>query len=123
MDLFKYGKIDEHSEAAFSTPVIFFQAPNNLNDPFECRPWFTFNGTKEQIMSFLIDMTKKSNPGIDDDPAKEHARSIYTAGRHDDPKELAKLRQAVIRMLRSEIGRSTVASGVKSHSGGRRVFQ
>lgn len=46
--LYKYGRLNEYSEALFSKPQVWFSASLELNDPFECRPWYTFEGSTEQ---------------------------------------------------------------------------
>ncbi len=48
--LYKYGRLNEYSEALFSTRQIWMSSPNQLNDPFECRPWFKCEGTQEQVV-------------------------------------------------------------------------
>lgn len=102
--LYKYGHINEHSEALFSTAQVWCSAPSKLNDPFECRPWFTFDGTKEEIVESLVGILRKNNPSITPDTATAEAAAIYLQGRHRDPKTWDALRLDVVQMLGNEIG-------------------
>lgn len=60
--LFKYGSIGEHSESLFSTNQIWFSSPYSLNDPFECRPWYTFDGSPEQILEVFVRIVRRHFP-------------------------------------------------------------
>lgn len=102
--LYKYGKLNEYSEALFSTSNIWFSAPAQLNDPFECRPWLTFEGTREQIVEMLARVLQKHNPNLTKDDATARAVSIFTEGRHNRPEVWERLRKQVTTMLGDHIG-------------------
>lgn len=102
--LYKYGRINEHSEALFSTARVWFSAPSKLNDPFECRPWFTFEGDKDEIIESLVRVLRKHNPRMTQDMATTDADATYHQGRHRDPGTWEALRQDVIEMLGNQIG-------------------
>lgn len=36
--LYKYGRFNEHGENVIINGTVWFSAPDELNDPFECRP-------------------------------------------------------------------------------------
>jgi len=102
--LYKYGCINEHSKALFSTAQTWFSAPSKLNDPFECRPWFTFDGDKGEIIESLVRVFRKNNSLMTQDAATAEAVAIYLQGRHRDPSTWETLRQDVIQMLGNKIG-------------------
>jgi hypothetical protein len=102
--LYKYGHINEHSEALFSTGQIWFSAPQRLNDPFECRPWFTFEGTQDDIIESLTRILRKQNPLVTQETATAEAVAIYRQGRHRDPNTWETLRRDVVQMLGKQIG-------------------
>ena len=102
--LYKYGKLNDHSEALFTTPTIWFSPPALLNDPFECRPWFTFEGNREQIVQSIARGLRQYNPDMTPDNATAHAVSIFLEGRHRDPKTWEGLRQDVLATLGQRIG-------------------
>jgi hypothetical protein len=102
--LFKYGKLNEHSEAALSTPTVWFSPPVQLNDPFECRPWFTFNGSRDEIVESIARGLRQYSPELTPDNAKANAVSIFLEGRHRDPNFWESLRQNVIATLGQRIG-------------------
>ena len=102
--LYKYGKLGEHSRSLFSTPTIWFASPSSLNDPFECRPWFEFDGTDEQIVAFLVRMLRKQNSRASEVNVLAQALAILNRGRHKDPRFWDFFRRDVARLLASNIG-------------------
>ena len=102
--LYKYGRLNEHSEALFSSPTIWFSPPAQLNDPFECRPWFTFEGTQEQIVGVLTRFLRRQNPHLTPENATAHAVGIFLEGRHRDPDTWNRLRHDVGETLGHRIG-------------------
>lgn len=102
--LYKYGAISDHSESLFSTPKIWFATPSSLNDPFECRPWFKFEGSKTQIVDALARAIRRNNPQMAPNDATGLAVSIFLEGRHRDPKTWKNLRAGVVDHLNRDIG-------------------
>lgn len=101
--LYKYGRLNDHSEALFSSPTIWFSPPARLNDPFECRPWYTFQGTKQQIVDVLTKFLRRQSPRLTSENATAHAVSIFE-GRHRDPDTWDRLRHNVATVLGDRIG-------------------
>ena len=77
--LYKYGRLNKYSEALFATPTIWFSAPSQLNDPFECRPWLIFNGTQDQIVASLTRTLMRRNPILTDEQARAQALTMFLA--------------------------------------------
>ena len=102
--LYKYGWVNEHAESVFATPTIWFSSPSSLNDPFECRPWFTFDGSQGQIVDVLTRALRRNNPCLAPHDATAHAVSIFLEGRHRDPKTWENLRNDVVARLGEDIG-------------------
>lgn len=102
--LYKYGSFNGYSEALFSTPEIRFSSPSELNDPFECCPWLTFNGTQNQLIEFHKRELWKRNPQLTPENAAAHAGSNFLDGRHRDPDTLNRIRKRVHTMLARRIG-------------------
>ena len=102
--LFKYGRLNEYSETAISTPTVWFSPPAQLNDPFECRPWFSFNGSQEEIVESIARGILQDRPDMTPDNATAHAVSIFLEGRHRDPKTWEGLRRDMVTTLGQRIG-------------------
>jgi hypothetical protein len=102
--LYKYGRLNSHSEALFSTAEVWFASPSHLNDPFECRPWFSFNGTSVDVAEALAKILRRKNPYLTPESAMALAVSIVLEGRHKDPKTWERHRNEVIAMLGQHIG-------------------
>lgn len=102
--LYKYGHLNEYSEALFSKPEVWFSPPPKLNDPFECRPWFTFEGTQSEAVDALVRILRKRNPDMTQDTATAEADGIFLQGRHRDPHTWEVLRDGVAQMLGKKIG-------------------
>ena len=102
--LYKYGHINEYSEELFSSAQIWCSAPSKLNDPFECRPWFTFDGNKDEIIETLVRTFRRNNPVMTQSTATAEAVTIYRQGRHQDPKTWEAIQQDVVQTLGDHIG-------------------
>jgi hypothetical protein len=102
--LYKYGHITEHSKALFSTPKLWFSAPARLNDPFECRPVITFDGTRDDIVTALERTLLQKYPNTTAHSAKAEAVSIFLEGRHRDPALWELLRKQLMQVLQHKIG-------------------
>lgn len=101
--LFKYGFINKHSESLFSTSTVWFSSPSSLNDPFECRPWFTFNGTEIEIVEALAgNLQKNSSMTLND--ATVQARSMFLSGQHCNSETWQNLRADVTARVAEKIG-------------------
>jgi len=102
--LYKFGKLGEHSESLFTTPTIWFAAPTSLNDPFECRPFFEFEGTDEQIVEILVRVLRRPNPTLSDSDALARALALLKEGRYKDPGFWEPIRRDVAKLLSTDIG-------------------
>lgn len=102
--LYKYGRLNENSEALFTTPTIWFSSPAKLNDPFECRPWFTFEGDRDQIVETISTILRRIYPYLTPNDATARAVGIVLEGRHRDPAIWEALRRNVVSMLGTNIG-------------------
>jgi hypothetical protein len=102
--LYKYGQINEYSEALFSKSEVWFSAPQLLNDPFECRPWFTFEGTQSEVVASLVRILRKRNPKMTHNTATAEAVDIFLQGRHRNPHTWEVLREDVVQMFGKKIG-------------------
>ena len=102
--LYKYGRLGSHSEALFSGSQIWLAPPAQLNDPFECRPWFTYQGTEEEIFEVIVTGFRKKNPRATHEQALVAATEIHQQRRHLAPGFWESLSAEVIRDLGSRIG-------------------
>lgn len=102
--LFKYGKLNEYSEAAVSTPTVWFSPLAQLNDPFECRPWFTFNGRRKDIVDSMARGLRHYRPDLTPENARAAAVRIFREGRHRDPDTWERLRKDMIETLGQQVG-------------------
>lgn len=102
--LYKYGTLGEYSESLFASPNIWFSSPAALNDPFECRPWFTFDGSERQFLEVFGRIVHKHFPKYRPEEVAAEAGRLYAQGKHKDPKFLDPFREDVVRMLSDRIG-------------------
>lgn len=102
--LYKYGRLGDHSESLFATPKIWFSSPAALNDPFECRPWFTFDGTEKQFLDVFRRIVRRHFPKYTTGEVEAEASRLYARGKHKDPKFLEPFRADVVRMLANHVG-------------------
>jgi hypothetical protein len=102
--LFKYGRLGEHSESLFSTATIWFASPPSLNDPFECKPWFEFDGTDEQIVGVLVRVLRRQDPARLQVDTLAAAISMLRDGRSKDPRFWSFFRNEVTKLIATKIG-------------------
>jgi hypothetical protein len=102
--LYKYGSMGKHTQALLTTPAIWFSAPSGLNDPFECRPWFTFEGSSEQFLDVFRTIARKQFPEADAHFVEAQAQRLLSEGRHKDEALWDRFRTDVVRMLGNRIG-------------------
>ena len=99
--LYKYGRLDEHSESLFSEPRIWFSVPSQFNDPFECHPWYSFEETNEQKVESAARMLRNQNPDLTPHSANAEAVSLFLQGHHRNPEVQASAREDALRKLES----------------------
>jgi hypothetical protein len=102
--LYKYGRLGPHSEALFSGSAVWLAPPADLNDPFECCPWFTYEGTEEEIFKLIVTGFRKQNPRATHKEALAAATNIYRERRHHAVGFWEAMTALVIGDLRSKIG-------------------
>lgn len=103
MNLFKYGTVNQHSEELFCSGRVFFQAPRNLNDPFECSPEFTFNGTDDDFIEYLT-REKQKRDGVSLEKARKEMREVFISDKVFLPYKLEMVRQNLYQSLSTDIG-------------------
>lgn len=103
MNLYKYGIVNQYSEELFSSNCVFFQVPRNLNDPFECSPEFTFNGTDEDFIEYLT-REKQRRDGGSIERARAEMREVFIKDKVFLPYKLEMIRQSIYESLSTEIG-------------------
>ena len=103
MKLYKYGSIDEYSQNLFSSGQVFFEEAERFNDPFECTPIFTFDGTSEEFVDFMSKMLLRLNSAMTEQSARALAASYYIEGRHKDSGTIELFHDELHKMLRSHI--------------------
>ena len=102
--LYKYGRLNKHSEALFSGDEIYFASPSQLNDPFECRPYLTFEGTDEQYVDVYTTILSKDRPDLTTKEARTIALETLCAGSFKKREIWSVFRKKVIESLNKNIG-------------------
>jgi hypothetical protein len=102
--LYKYGRWGPYSEDLFSSSQIWLAAPHELNDPFECRPQFTYNGSKKGRSHVIAIALKKRDPRITHQQAIARATNIIEDRRDLAPGFWEAISADVHRDLASRVG-------------------
>lgn len=103
--LYKYGMLNCYSKQLFTKSQIWLSRPKELNDPFECRPYFDFSHrTKQDIIQSLERDIKKNNPQYSDEECNSQALRIYNEGRHRHPSTWQDIGQKFIMDISENIG-------------------
>jgi hypothetical protein len=112
--LYKYGRLGPHSEALFSGSQVWWAPAADLNDPFECCPCFTYQGTEEEIFALIVTGFRKRNPQATHKQALGAATEVYRERRHCAAGFWEAMTAQVIGDLRSKIGLYCLAEGPDS---------
>ena len=102
--LFKYGALTDYSESIFESPTVWFSKPGALNDPFECRPWFSFNGSDEQLVELYVEVAHQAEANLSTVDALEKALTLFKDGRHKHEAVWEAVRQTALSRLSKDIG-------------------
>ena len=51
---FRYQKIDEYTKDNLKNNVLYFNDPENFNDPFDCKIDIIYQGTKEDWSNYIL---------------------------------------------------------------------
>jgi Protein of unknown function (DUF2971) len=101
--LYKYGCLNQHSEELFVKPRVWFSSPVELNDPFECKPWYKFDGSHDQIVGAAQEMLQKQQPNLASHMAAAEAARLVRKGRYRDLQVQKLAREVPTRWL-SDVG-------------------
>ena len=101
--LYKYGYLNEYSEELFVTPQVWFSSPGELNDPFECRPWYTFEGSTEQKADVARKMLQRQHPDLTPDKAAAETDHLVLEGHYRDHQRQKLVKEVAARWL-SNVG-------------------
>ena len=102
--LYKYGRLTKHSKALFTTAKIYLSVADKLNDPFECRPQYTFEGDEREVISSYARGFIGRNPLASEQQAVAAATKLYKEGKHEDPEMLSQLRNDFTDMCTRRVG-------------------
>ena len=101
--LYKYGYLNKYSEELFVKPQVWFSSPGELNDPFECRPWYTLEGSPEQRDDAARKMLQRQHPDLTPDMVAAEATRLVLEGRDRDLQVQKSTREVPTRWL-SNVG-------------------
>ena len=86
--LYQYQKHLDHVLDIISNKRLYFSAPSNFNDPFDCRPKFSLlfckNDPEEIWKRYFFLLARCQDPGISDEEAHKHADAALLKGKHQD---------------------------------------
>ncbi|AEG01051.1 DUF2971 domain-containing protein [Methylomonas methanica] len=102
--LYKFGKLNEFSEALFSTASVYFSSAAEFNDPFECTPSFEFTHEPDKIMDQLVRAVLANNPRLTHHSASAEALAIYLEDRHRNSAVWEALKNDLIHEFRHCVG-------------------
>lgn len=100
--LYKYFSLDEknthHIRNMFIYNKLYFPAPSEFNDPFDCRLKFLFNGTKQQWRQFFNRLIKEREPELNRSQRQVKLREMMKVRNTID------FSNNVLRTLKDDIG-------------------
>jgi len=75
MFLYKYRSLDEKSKQntfdIIKNQKLFFPSPSKFNDPFECRPHFSFEASESEVEEYCDGLCRRMLPNLSEIQRKE----------------------------------------------------
>jgi hypothetical protein len=77
---------DKRLKRIFTHNELYFVSPLKLNDPFDCNPLFTFEGSdRTDFEKFFYDMVRHNYPNYSEKETKREVDSLIQKKLHNDP--------------------------------------
>jgi hypothetical protein len=93
MFLYKYRSLDEKSKQntldIIKYQKLFFSSPSEFNDPFECRPHFSFEASESEVEEYCDYLCSRMIPNLSEIQRKEKV-AILVRNCKDNPLAAAK---------------------------------
>jgi hypothetical protein len=84
--LYQYYRRLDYALDTIANKRLYFSAPGDFNDPFDCRPKFSLffckNDPEEVWNRYFLLLAKHQYPGISDEEARKHADASLLNGKH-----------------------------------------
>ncbi len=109
--LYKYRSLSAKScgyvERIICHDELYFPKPSSFNDPFDCRPVFTFEATDKEITSYYEKLLKKFKPDLNRNQRRQEAKTMLK-----DPDRNPKNPKSMKRIQREHTNKITEKTGV-----------
>jgi hypothetical protein len=101
--LFRYGRfVEEHLQSALGG-MIYFSNPASFNDPWDCKPWFSFPADaakREQLIQWFDRVARKTEPHHD-----KEKRAQKTEELRQNPDKLKLVVQQCSEAINADLGK------------------
>lgn len=110
LKLYKYksiaGDAAKWVEKMVCEHEAYFAAPSSFNDPFDCAPSFSFEGTDEQVAADYLRISRKFNRHWSDEELRRDAQDLLADPERDPrtPTVRARIQAAHALRIRNEVG-------------------
>jgi hypothetical protein len=102
--LFRYQRfVPARLDTLLTQRTIYFSSPDEFNDPWDCKPWFTTpsdSGGRENIIQWFNRVSRKHHPDVD-----ETLRAREIDRLRNDPNYLGSKIEEASRAIMAELGR------------------
>ena len=89
---FQTGKDIERAEQIICQHQIYFPPPISFNDPFDCRPSFTFEATRNEMVADYIQLSRKYGSGFGRKKIRQDIRDMFADPERDPRRPIAQAR-------------------------------
>ena len=94
---------DERLKRIFTQSELYFASPMKLNDPFDCKTLFTFEGSdKVDFWKFFYGMVRHKFPNYSEKETKKEVDSLIQQKLHNDPQKRKAQIETWLKILLSE---------------------
>ncbi len=106
------GDASGYVEKIICQHEIYFPAASSFNDPFDCRPTFSFEATDDEIMRDYIRVARKYGPPMTDEELRQDAMQMLADPDRNprNPAVSAAIQDEHARRITSEVGVLCVSS-------------
>ena len=96
------GEFSEYVERTVCHNELYFPKPSSFNDPFDCRPSFSFEASNEEKATYYKDRSKKQLPNLNREQRRREA--MNTLNDWETPEAQKRIQDSLTELITEHVG-------------------